>query len=195
MWSPLLAEHPEWFTAIMLYGTKEGWAELERRQDGIEQHQAFANSLSSSVCNAHRYWSEQRKLQVAPGEKPTVIPHFEPSRRASKVGRNVPCPCGSGKKYKRCHGAAEDPVVEADLYPVSPLSRRLSREGTTVDIQIYYDGKAGWLLERVDEFGNSTVWDESFPTDSTALAEALNTIETEGIASVIGTVPTTTRRH
>jgi preprotein translocase subunit SecA len=24
-----------------------------------------------------------------------------------KVGRNDPCPCGSGKKYKRCHGAAE----------------------------------------------------------------------------------------
>jgi preprotein translocase subunit SecA len=22
-----------------------------------------------------------------------------------KVGRNDPCPCGSGKKYKRCHGA------------------------------------------------------------------------------------------
>lgn len=25
--------------------------------------------------------------------------------RTSKVGRNEPCPCGSGKKYKRCHGA------------------------------------------------------------------------------------------
>lgn len=27
-------------------------------------------------------------------------------RRTSKVGRNDPCPCGSGKKYKRCHGKA-----------------------------------------------------------------------------------------
>jgi len=27
-------------------------------------------------------------------------------RDASKVGRNDPCPCGSGKKYKKCHGAA-----------------------------------------------------------------------------------------
>jgi hypothetical protein len=25
---------------------------------------------------------------------------------AQKVGRNEPCPCGSGKKYKKCHGAA-----------------------------------------------------------------------------------------
>ncbi len=26
-------------------------------------------------------------------------------REAAKVGRNDPCPCGSGKKYKKCHGA------------------------------------------------------------------------------------------
>ena len=25
-------------------------------------------------------------------------------RQMPKVGRNEPCPCGSGKKYKRCHG-------------------------------------------------------------------------------------------
>ena len=28
-------------------------------------------------------------------------------RDMPKVGRNDPCPCGSGKKYKKCHGAAE----------------------------------------------------------------------------------------
>jgi len=27
-------------------------------------------------------------------------------RDQPKVGRNEPCPCGSGKKYKKCHGAA-----------------------------------------------------------------------------------------
>jgi preprotein translocase subunit SecA len=27
-------------------------------------------------------------------------------REEPKVGRNDPCPCGSGKKYKKCHGAA-----------------------------------------------------------------------------------------
>jgi len=26
-------------------------------------------------------------------------------REGDKIGRNAPCPCGSGKKYKRCHGA------------------------------------------------------------------------------------------
>jgi preprotein translocase subunit SecA len=28
-------------------------------------------------------------------------------RETKKVGRNEPCPCGSGKKYKHCHGALE----------------------------------------------------------------------------------------
>jgi uncharacterized protein YecA (UPF0149 family) len=31
-------------------------------------------------------------------EKPDSAP-------AAKTGRNDPCPCGSGKKYKKCHGA------------------------------------------------------------------------------------------
>ena len=25
--------------------------------------------------------------------------------KGDKVGRNAPCPCGSGRKYKKCHGA------------------------------------------------------------------------------------------
>jgi inositol phosphorylceramide mannosyltransferase catalytic subunit len=41
--------------------------------------------------------------------EPLVLPRFikEPCaapRAAEKVGRNEPCPCGSGKKYKHCHG-------------------------------------------------------------------------------------------
>jgi preprotein translocase subunit SecA len=33
-------------------------------------------------------------------------------RTGEKVGRNAPCPCGSGKKYKRCHGAVgAEPLV------------------------------------------------------------------------------------
>ena len=31
----------------------------------------------------------------------------EPVRVEKKVGRNDPCPCGSGKKYKNCHGKNE----------------------------------------------------------------------------------------
>ena len=28
----------------------------------------------------------------------------QPIRAEEKIGRNEPCPCGSGKKYKKCHG-------------------------------------------------------------------------------------------
>jgi preprotein translocase subunit SecA len=33
---------------------------------------------------------------------PAAAPPFV--RAGGKVGRNDPCPCGSGKKYKQCHG-------------------------------------------------------------------------------------------
>lgn len=39
---------------------------------------------------------------------PTQQPPADEARRAAvKVGRNEPCPCGSGKKYKHCHGRPE----------------------------------------------------------------------------------------
>jgi preprotein translocase subunit SecA len=40
----------------------------------------------------------------APRKQETVV------RTQPKVGRNDPCPCGSGKKYKKCHGATEAAV-------------------------------------------------------------------------------------
>jgi preprotein translocase subunit SecA len=40
-----------------------------------------------------------------PTAPPTPMPASTASQRPfPKVGRNAPCPCGSGKKYKRCHG-------------------------------------------------------------------------------------------
>ncbi len=41
------------------------------------------------------------------GQRPPVGPqkqHVEPVRVEKRAGRNDPCPCGSGKKYKNCHG-------------------------------------------------------------------------------------------
>jgi len=39
--------------------------------------------------------------EAGAAEASTVVP-FE--REGMKIGRNEPCPCGSGKKYKQCHG-------------------------------------------------------------------------------------------
>ncbi len=41
------------------------------------------------------------------GETVEKAPQQTARRTADKVGRNDPCPCGSGKKYKKCHGALE----------------------------------------------------------------------------------------
>lgn len=52
-------------------------------------------------------------LAIAPMESPRLVYVGPPrriqgrpitlKRRFDKVGRNEPCPCGSGKKYKACH--------------------------------------------------------------------------------------------
>lgn len=61
-----------------------------------EERELFAEmreALPDQVLGNRRFWFEQR------------IP--EPVRREGpKVGRNDPCPCGSGRKYKNCHGGA-----------------------------------------------------------------------------------------
>ena len=36
---------------------------------------------------------------------PPPPPRQQPAKAEVKVGRNDPCPCGSGKKFKNCHGA------------------------------------------------------------------------------------------
>jgi preprotein translocase subunit SecA len=41
----------------------------------------------------------------APPEQEIVLPKVTIRRETPKVGRNDPCPCGSGKKFKNCHGA------------------------------------------------------------------------------------------
>jgi preprotein translocase subunit SecA len=43
---------------------------------------------------------EQQDGEAAEGEKA----HTPFTRKGRKIGRNEPCPCGSGKKYKQCHG-------------------------------------------------------------------------------------------
>ena len=47
----------------------------------------------------------RRLLQLSAPNKTAVRKPATVQREAPKVGRNDPCPCGSGKKYKKCHGA------------------------------------------------------------------------------------------
>ncbi|MDP9379891.1 MAG: DUF1186 domain-containing protein [Chloroflexota bacterium] len=50
--------------------------------------------------------TEDGPVLVLPSASPGDHVHSQqPARAGRKVGRNEPCPCGSGKKYKKCHGA------------------------------------------------------------------------------------------
>jgi preprotein translocase subunit SecA len=57
------------------------------------QHADFDEALANPADD----FSDEEKVQMT-GDEPLV-------REGVKVGRNDPCPCGSGKKYKQCHGA------------------------------------------------------------------------------------------
>jgi len=59
-----------------------------------------------------------------------------------------------------------------------PLSQKITRDGTTIDVLIYR-GKheAEWILEVVDQAGGSTVWDDTFATERDALNEVLRAID------------------
>jgi len=34
---------------------------------------------------------------------------------SQKIGRNAPCPCGSGRKFKRCHGSLQQAAVPPEV--------------------------------------------------------------------------------
>ena len=78
----------------------------------LEEHGAANKSEEGlSQEDAARLAQERaaRKGQGGPAAKPGEPQAAEPVRRdRPKVGRNDPCPCGSGKKYKKCHGKDEE---------------------------------------------------------------------------------------
>ena len=50
---------------------------------------------------------QQKELQYQTGPAQAEAP--KPVRTGAKIGRNDPCPCGSGLKYKKCHASPGGP--------------------------------------------------------------------------------------
>jgi uncharacterized protein len=64
----------------------------------------------------------------------------------------------------------------------SPLSQKITRDGTTIEVLIYRgEHEPAWILEVVDSAGGSTVWEDTFQTEQDALNEVFQTIASEGI--------------
>ena len=55
-------------------------------------------------AEAHRVEYQHEQGSAIPKEQQVEENHTPFVREGEKVGRNSPCPCGSGKKYKQCHG-------------------------------------------------------------------------------------------
>jgi uncharacterized protein len=74
---------------IRLFATDAGFARLETMsEDEIAAQQQL---IEPAVRRLFRHFLEQRKHASSPDV-----------RESRKVGRNDPCPCGSGRKYKHC---------------------------------------------------------------------------------------------
>jgi preprotein translocase subunit SecA len=74
----------------------------EQRQAPLEMHyeHAEASSAFDLQQDIAAESAEQTNQTLVTSEQPFV-------RQTDKVGRNDSCPCGSGKKYKQCHGRLE----------------------------------------------------------------------------------------
>ncbi len=86
---------------IQSEGELDDAAERRRAAQSMQYHHAQASALASPPAAASAQdGTEPSRAAAAPA--PAVTPFVRSGR---KVGRNEPCPCGSGKKYKRCHGS------------------------------------------------------------------------------------------
>jgi preprotein translocase subunit SecA len=99
--------------------------EIEREEE--ERHQRLMRALQAQHAEAASALAAAEEQLAAPAPPPRAAAPGTPERRPlpaqgaaplpppeatgtfvrgeRKVGRNEPCPCGSGKKYKHCHGA------------------------------------------------------------------------------------------
>jgi preprotein translocase subunit SecA len=73
-----------------------------KSEDQLENAEYRHEEASSAVAGGGAAPSEDQAAQPAPQGPLKPIVNKQP-----KVGRNDPCPCGSGKKYKKCCGAAK----------------------------------------------------------------------------------------
>jgi preprotein translocase subunit SecA len=77
--------------------TREQVEELERKQRELQEQMRLKMEHAEASALAEAEGAEPEPAAAPPAQEPQ-------RRSAPKVGRNDPCPCGSGKKYKQCHG-------------------------------------------------------------------------------------------
>ena len=77
-------------------------ADLQREEE--ERQRRLLAALQAQHAEAQSALAAPEPSAAEQGPPPSAIPQVRAER---KVGRNEPCPCGSGKKYKSCHGVLQ----------------------------------------------------------------------------------------
>ena len=86
---------------------KEGFTMFEAlmavmQQDVVEK--AFSVQVQRQQDVEQIQQAKPQRVVMSHGDQSEAPAATPAKREENKVGRNDPCPCGSGKKYKRCHG-------------------------------------------------------------------------------------------
>ncbi|MDF1587752.1 MAG: preprotein translocase subunit SecA [Gammaproteobacteria bacterium] len=90
----------------MLESIKHDVISLISRVQVRAQEDVEAVEQQRRQAGAVEYQHDQSDAMGDDSEQDAMPTHQEPiTRDGRKVGRNDPCPCGSGKKFKQCHGA------------------------------------------------------------------------------------------
>jgi len=84
---------------VFKFTTREEQVPQKRRQMPAQRMQTIHASAQGAGMKMSPE-NAQQKLEQQPGDNTKKIP----IKVGPKIGRNDPCPCGSGKKYKNCHG-------------------------------------------------------------------------------------------
>lgn len=99
-WQPLFEnpEKVEMLRPIYLLGTEDLTEEEEALIETPEQREELAKLVPGSVAELYRLWTPVRRIVTDPAL----------CRQLPKIGRNEKCPCGSGRKYKKCCGVTTE---------------------------------------------------------------------------------------
>lgn len=136
---------------IHLLGSDDVTLEGESLTDIPKQREELSKQIPASVAQIYRYWLPYRQAVYEQNVANTI------QRSHPKIGRNDPCPCGSGLKFKKCCGVAASlhQLINESLNNLTPadvfnglgqsiLDEREKIKCRTLAMrrQLYYDNQA-----------------------------------------------------
>ena len=83
---------------------REGYSMFETMKEAIRDEFVRTSTGSSWCARTSRRARGRSAWSTQHGDEAPARAAAQPSSAGDKIPRNAPCPCGSGRKYKKCHG-------------------------------------------------------------------------------------------